>query len=85
MSELADQIAEVLRAHTRIKYDHGIAFCECGARWDANTGHAAHVAERIEAELQPNFDLMRWLLAESMWHEQIRREMYFALRAEVQP
>lgn len=59
MSALVEQISEVLRAHRPDKWIHnGGAPEQCCAlpcQW-IGPDHAAHVAEQIESELQPEHD-----------------------------
>lgn len=69
MSALTDRITAVLQEEF---------MAGCTAIYDPRT--ARRIAQRIEAEVQADIDLLRWLLAESLWHEQIRRDQVQALR-----
>ena len=54
MSEVSvvNAIAAVMRDHVRIRYDErGTPWCECGAEWNINDGHAAHVAAVVAEAL----------------------------------
>lgn len=66
MSELEDRITAVLRAHQWVPTSGlNVGHCARGGASGHRRDHPAHVAERIVAELRPNFDAV----VAAIWEE----------------